>query len=256
MKDLFTDYHIHTCLRPVDDGAETMTPAAVATHFKAKGHSCFGLSPHLHYDADIAALVDFLDTARTEAAACGMKMLRGVETECTDENGTLTLKPELIPHLDYVIASADHFNCTGVVRPPKTAQELIDLHLRLLMKLAENPIVDIIAHPFAALILLTSEGHLPGNEVIDTLDWLDDSWTRQFAKTARQNHTTVELNGFFTLTYPEKLRREGRPLYTDTYRKFYRQLAQEGVTLLPSSDAHSLDSLAQFDHAAQCLAKM
>ena len=254
MDDILSgDIHIHTCLRPVDDGAQAMSPRFIAEHYRARGMRSFGLSPHVHQDADFAALADFLQSAKNIARAMGMEMKAGVETECTDARGTLTLPSFIAEQLDYVIASADHFNCAGVVQPPREAHACMQFHLDLLLTLAAHPLVDVIAHPLAGMILLTTEGHMPGYEPIERLDDVTDDWVREFARLARANRTAVELNGYFTLTYPASLASQGRPSYLDRYLDIYRILAENGVTLVASSDAHTPESLAQYDHAAKCL---
>ncbi len=243
------DYHIHTCLRPIDDGAPEMTPETIARACRSRGFTSFGLSPHLHHDADPKALTAFLDDAKEKSAAI-LPMYRGIETECIDGDGTLTVTPELAERLDYVIASADHFNCTGVVRPPRDAKSCFEFHQKLLMKLAVHPLVDVIAHPFAGLILLTTEGHLPGYEPIIALNAVTDSWLDEFAAALRESGTAVELNGFFTLTYLERLNAAGRPYsYEADYFRIFRHLAGAGVSFSAGSDAHRPEDLSQFDSA-------
>lgn len=242
------DYHIHTCLRPIDDGAPEMTPQAIARACRARGFTSFGLSPHLHHDAEPEAVTAFLDDAKEKCEAI-LPMYRGVEAECIGEDGTLTVTSELAEHLDYVIASADHFNCTGVVRPPRDAGKCFAFHQKLLMKLAVHPLVDVIAHPFAGLILLTTEGHLLGYEPIAALDAVTDSWLDEFAAALRESGTAVELNGFFTRTYPERLDAAGRPSYEEDYFRMFRRLAGAGVMFSAGSDAHRPEDLSQFDSA-------
>ena len=53
------DFHVHTCMRPVDDGAEEMTPAAVAAAMRSRSFGAFGLSPHFHFDSDFGAVCAF-----------------------------------------------------------------------------------------------------------------------------------------------------------------------------------------------------
>ena len=137
------DFHVHTCMRPVDDGAEEMTPAAVAAAMRSRSFGAFGLSPHFHFDSDFGAVCAFLDAAREETRGI-LPMFRGVETECIDAVGSLPLSPEQARRLDYVIAAPDHYNCTGVVRPPKDRRGCLLFHQKLLIALAENMPIDIL----------------------------------------------------------------------------------------------------------------
>lgn len=242
------DFHVHTCMRPVDDGAEEMTPAAVAAAMRSRSFGAFGLSPHFHFDSDFGAVCAFLDAAREETRGI-LPMFRGVETECIDAVGSLPLSPEQARRLDYVIAAPDHYNCTGAVRPPKDRRGCLLFHQKFLIALAENPLVDVISHPWAALILLTCEGHLPGYDRIESLDAVPETWIAEFAAAARENRTAVEINGFFTGIYLRRRGETGRS-YGEAYRNFYRILAAAGVMLSPGSDAHRLADLAQIDDAS------
>ena len=248
------DFHIHTCLRPIDDGAETMTPPRIAETCRKRGFDAFGLSPHFHAGADPAELLGFLETARSE---CGgvLPMYCGAEAECTDAEGTLSIPDEAARQLDYVIASGDHFNCTGAVKPPRAAAEHFAFHLELLLKLAANPLVDVIAHPLIAAVLLTAEGHLPGYERMDTLPEIPERWLKTFAGTARSCGTAVEINGFFTSVYRERRAAAGDE-YAERYFAFFRRLAEAGVTLSAGSDAHNMEALAQYESAESWLKRL
>lgn len=176
-------------------------------------------------------------------------MFRRVETECIDAVGSLPLSPEQARRLDYVIAAPDHYNCTGVVRPPKDRRGCLLFHQKLLIALAENPLVDVISHPWAALILLTCEGHLPGYDRIESLDAVPETWIAEFAAVARENGPPSRSMVFSPAPICGAAGETGRS-YGEAYRNFYRILAAAGVMLSPGSDAHRLADLAQIDDAS------
>ncbi len=68
----------------------------------------------------------------------GMRILKGVEANIMDLNGTLDLSEKLMKKLDYVIASF-HVACIA----SGTAEENTDC----LIKVMDNPLVKIIGHP-------------------------------------------------------------------------------------------------------------
>ena len=249
------DFHIHTALRPFDDGAENMLPRLIAAECKKRQFHAFGLSPHWHFDAEPEAFLNFLNTAQADCREI-LPMYRGAEAECVDASGKLSIPDAAADELDYLIVSGDHFNCTGVVRPPVKAAEHFLFHLTLLLQLAQNPRVDIIAHPLIAVLLLTVDGHLGKDyEPLEKLPAIPDTWLDEFAAALRENHTAIELNGFFTDTWLKRRKAAGFD-YEEQYFDFFRQLAGRGVTFSVGSDAHNLDALSQYDSAGKWLKKL
>lgn len=238
-----SDYHIHTCLRPWDDGAPEMNAKNIAKRARELGCKKIGISPHIHIGCDLVQVMDFLKH-ETESAAEILPVFKGVETECIAEDGTLSIDANVVSELDYIIASPDHYNCEGVVRPPKPQEQFFEFHQQLLLALAQNPLVDVIAHPWAALILLTCDGHLPGYPHIEDLKDIPESWHCKLAQTAKANNTAVEISGFFVGTYLRR-RTELNQSYAREYFRFFEIMAEEGVLLSPSSDAHRLEELQQ-----------
>ncbi len=237
------DFHIHTALRPGDDGAPDMTPGAIAAKWREAGCAAIGLTPHFHAGLDRGEMLRQLEEARREASGT-LRCFIGCEAECLAPDGRLSVDAGTAAALDYVIVSADHYNCEGVRKAPALAE----LHWECLRNLAVNPLVDVIAHPLAALILLTCEGHMPGFAPIAELPLPEEAEIRAFARLARQHRTAVEVNGFFTGPYLRKRREAGVP-YEEEYRRFYRILQEEGVMLSPNSDAHKPADVEQMGEA-------
>lgn len=249
------DFHIHTNLRPFDDGADNMRGDMIAVECRKRGFTAFGLSPHWHFDAEPQPMLEFLAESKRLAGEI-LPMFCGAEAECIDENGTLTIPREVAAELDYLIVSADHFNCTGVVRPPERASEHFLFHLKLLLKLAQDPLVDIVAHPLIAVLLLTVDGHMGERyEVLENLPEIPETWLDEFASALRENHTAIEINGFFTSTWLRRRQTAGH-CYESRYYDFFKALAEKGVLFSAGSDAHNIESLSQYDRAAEWLKRL
>ncbi len=238
------DFHVHTSIRPADDGALDMKPCAIANFMKSAGCSCFGVSPHVHAGVDVEALINQIKLFAREAGKI-LPCLCGVETECLDCSGLLTIDRTAAASLDYIIAAPDHYNCNGVVKPPRKREAMLEFHHQQLLMLAEHPLVDVIAHPWAALILLTCEGHLGECEHITALDDIPESWFHELASVAVKNNTAIEMNGFFTDTYLRR-REAVQAGYKSKYFRFFEIMAEAGVKLSPASDAHSIADLEQY----------
>ncbi len=239
------DFHMHSALYPGDDGAAEMTPDAIAARWSTAGCSAIGLTPHFHAGLDQKAMLRQLQQVR-EKISHTMDCFIGCEAELLAPDGRLSVSNEIAAELDYVIVSADHYNCEGVLKSP----ELAELHWKTLCRLASDPLTDVIAHPFAALILLTCEGYLPGLAAIEELPLPAEEDIRSFARLARQHGTAVEVNGFFVGSYLRKRAAAGHS-YEESYRYFYRILAEENVVLSPNSDAHRLSDTDQLREAFQ-----
>lgn len=77
----------------------------------------------------------------------GMEILFGLEVPITDFNGGLLLEPEMVAESEFILGAVHAYPGYGWTMgqlPPKLA---IELEFNGLMALAENPLVDAIAHP-------------------------------------------------------------------------------------------------------------
>jgi putative hydrolase len=68
----------------------------------------------------------------------GVTLLRGIEANIMDYDGTLDLEEEYLKKLDWVIASYHRCNCPPTNLPEQVTQSYL--------KLAQNPLVDVIGH--------------------------------------------------------------------------------------------------------------
>lgn len=128
------DLHTHT----TESGHAYSTFLENVAAAYEKGLSVYGLSdhapampggPHIYYFSNLKVL---------PSEYKGMRILKGVEANIMDMEGTLDLPQELLETLDYVIASM-HLPCFT----SGTAKENTDCLIRVM----DNPAVQIIGHP-------------------------------------------------------------------------------------------------------------
>jgi DNA polymerase (family 10) len=165
--DIVGEFHAHTTW---SDGAASVTQMAEAA--VARGYSLLGITDHSQ-SLGVAGGLDVerlrlqrieIDAANSEA---GIRLLAGAEIE-VHRDGALDFDDETLAGLDVVVASLH----TGL-RQPRVA-----LTARLL-RVLENPNVDIIAHPSGRLIERREGG--------------DFDWDRVFEMAARTD-TALEIN--------------------------------------------------------------
>ena len=122
-------------------------------------------SPHIWYFYNLRRLPDVLE---------GIPVLKGAEANVMDVNGTLDLPGDVLERLDWVVASI-HSDCLpGAL----TVEQATDLWLRI----AENPVVDMIGHSEQAKHVYDYE---------------------RVARAFAAHHKVVELNGNSWAVRPE-----------------------------------------------------
>jgi putative hydrolase len=128
------DTHVHT----VASGHAYSTIQEIVTAAKYKGLKMIAITdhgpempggPHLYHFGNMRILPREID---------GIEILRGVEANILDHNGTLDMPIEYLVKLDIVLAGM-HYICY----PGGTVEE----NTRAYLAVMENPLVDIIVHP-------------------------------------------------------------------------------------------------------------
>ena len=170
MYQIVADLHTHTLVS--NHAFNTITE--MATKAKAMGYKAIAVtdhgcampdSPHIWYFYNLLRLPDVLE---------GIPVLKGVEANVMDLNGTLDFPQQELARFDWVIASI-HGDCL----PGKLT---VEQATNLWLKVAQNPYVDMIGHSEQA------------NHVYDY-----DLVTKEFAA----RNKVVELNGNSYAVRPE-----------------------------------------------------
>lgn len=234
-----SDFHIHTAYRPGDDGAPEMTVPFLSEYGKTHGYKQMGMTPHWGTDSTCEILYKIrydLEQAQTE-----IPIFLGVESNFIDCGETIALDSVAFSLLDYVVGAADHFNWSDVEKPPKTLTAMIDYQHQKLLNIAKHPWVDVIAHPWTGLMLLTCRGHLPDHPKLTNLSEVPESYFHEFAKAAVAGNKAIEISGAFVCEYPKKL--EEPEKYLEELSTFYHILAENGAVFSINSDAHQPSQL-------------
>jgi DNA polymerase (family X) len=167
LADINGEFHAHTTWSDGSASVRQMADAAAE-----RGYRLLGITDHSQSLAVAGGLnVERLGLQRIEIeevnGEAGVQLLAGAEIE-VHRDGSLDYNDETLAHLDVVVASLH----SGLRQPRE------DLMARLL-RVLENPNVDIIAHPSGRLIERREGG--------------DFDWDRVF-EVAAQTNTALEIN--------------------------------------------------------------
>ena len=131
---ILVDTHVHT----VASGHAYSTIDEIARYAKSQDLEAVAITDHSagmpggahpYYFSNIRILPDYIH---------GVRILKGVEVNIVDHNGTIDMAAEELEHLDIVVAS---------LHPPCIEFADREVTTRTLMRAIENPSVHIIGHP-------------------------------------------------------------------------------------------------------------
>ncbi|MBQ7084774.1 MAG: phosphatase, partial [Anaerotignum sp.] len=147
----------------------------------------------------------------------GVRLLRGIELNIMDFDGTVDMDEKTLSRLDMAIASL-HTPCIA----PGSRKE----NTRALLKVMENPYVDIIGHP--------------GDPRYD-IDY------KVVFRQAKETGTILEINNASLI--PGGFRDGSQ----ENVKKILRMSMEEGVSVVLGSDAHFYTGIGDFSHAIALL---
>lgn len=207
------DLHIHT----VNSGHAYSTVMEIASVAAVKGLALIALTdhgpsmpgaPHAYHFGNLAAIPDEL---------FGVRVLKGIEANIIDRDGTLDLDEHRLSKLDIVLAGL-HTICS----PNGSAAE----NTKMMINAMKNPWVDVIVHP--------GNPEYPVDE-------------EEIVKAAVEYGVALEVNNS-SLT----VSREGSRPHCD---KIACLAKQYGAKLLAGTDSHFALAVGDFSQAAELLTR-
>lgn len=147
----------------------------------------------------------------------GVRLLRGIELNIMDFNGTVDMDEKTLSRLDMAIASL-HVPCIA----PGSRKE----NTQTLLKVMENPYVDIIGHP--------------GDPRYD-IDY------KEVFRQAKKTGTILEINNASLI--PGGFRDGSQ----ENVKEILRMSMEDGVSVVLGSDAHFYTGIGDFSHAIALL---
>lgn len=131
---ILTDLHCHT----IASGHAYSTLEENIAKAKEKGLKVLGISEHAPNMPGSASLIYFFNLVVLPRKIDDLTLLKGVEANIMDFEGNLDMPKEALERLDYVIAG---------LHPPCIDPGTIEENTNAIIKVIQNPYVNIIAHP-------------------------------------------------------------------------------------------------------------
>lgn len=130
---IYIDTHTHTLA--VDHAYSTLSENVAAA--KAKGLAAIAMTEHSPSMPGAPSWLHFMSVGILPPEIDGIAIIRGIEVNIMDNDGTLDFLDRYLKRLEWVIASMHTTNLT-----PSTVEN----HTKAWLSVAKNPLVDVIGH--------------------------------------------------------------------------------------------------------------
>ncbi|WP_341878069.1 phosphatase [Defluviitalea saccharophila] len=207
------DTHCHT----VSSGHAYSTVQEIAKEASNRGLELIAITDHAETLPGGAHLFHFHNLIVIPRKLYGVEVLRGAEVNILDFEGRVDLGQETLEQLDIVIAS---------FHPPCIKQGSIVENTNALIKVIQNPHIDIIGHP--------GDPRYP----IDI---------KAVVEAAKEYGTLLEMNN--TSLKPDSFRAGG----TDTVREIIKECVRMDMPFIMGSDAHISFDVGNFGHVEKLI---
>lgn len=207
------DTHCHT----VSSGHAYSTVQEIAKEASNRGLELIAITDHAETLPGGAHLFHFHNLIVIPRKLYGVEVLRGAEVNILDFEGRVDLGQETLEQLDIVIAS---------FHPPCIKPGSIVENTNALIKVLQNPHIDIIGHP--------GDPRYP----IDI---------KAVVEAAKEYGTLLEMNN--TSLKPDSFRAGG----TDTVREIIKECVRMDMPFIMGSDAHISFDVGNFGHVEKLI---
>lgn len=229
------DYHIHTYYQRC--GNETLTIPNIVRKLEECGLTSIAITDHLNR-------LEQLETFRfikadIEAVETKLDVFFGVELNYQGCDGEFAYSRQI--HDDWgfeVVIGGIHSTYTD----SQDMAEVLEIQHRHFMKTLQNPLLDVLVHPF-----WFGRGEVQAREPEwweELIATIPDEYVEQWAQTSAKNRCAIELNvaAIFYYDAMSKGFREG-------YVEFVDRLKDAGALFAVGSDAHDVSQLGRTDYA-------
>ncbi len=231
------DLHCHTTF---SDGRSSLDLCVRAA--EAEGLAALAITDHLYEPGRLSGgrpLDEYLAAIAAAQERTPVRLLRGVETTALDAAGTPAIDAETRARLELVLCDLSG-RTAGIFRDAPAGEAGFFEHLRrCLTGLCENPLVDVLAHPF-------NVGRLGRGLAPDTLP---RSLVEEICAAAAAHSTAFEVMNDLPWWFPEV------PVarVTDGYAAVVAVAAEQGCQFTLGSDAHHHQGVGHLTWARRVL---
>jgi len=222
------DFHIHT--KYLRCANETMELPAIVEECRQLGVTALGITDHLNTldTLDLHLLIK----RDIEALEPAMDVYFGVELNYMAMDGAFAFSQEVKEQYGFQFAIGGIHSTYMDTYDLKT---LVDIQHRHHLKTCEDPLVDVLVHPYW---FSSGEFKSKGFPWFDSMKAVPESYARELGQVARDTGTAIEINGCANLDSPSFSDR-----YVKEYVEYLAIIAGEGARFSLGSDAHDIGRL-------------
>lgn len=222
------DFHVHT--KYLRCANETMEVPAIVQECQRLGVTTLGITDHLNSldKLDLHLLIK----RDIEALMPELDVYFGVELNFTEVDGGFAFSSEIKEEYGFQFAIGG-IHSTYV--EAYDLKQIVDIQHRHHLKTCEDPLVDVLVHPY-----WFGKGGFEerGWPWFDSMQAVPESYARELGQVARDTGTAIEINACANLE---------NSAYSDRYVKEYIDylaiIAEEGPCFSLGSDAHDIGRL-------------
>jgi histidinol phosphatase-like PHP family hydrolase len=233
------DLHIHTAR--IGCANETMSVPALLERCEQEGITTIAITDHLNTPDQLPTHLQIKEDLRAYQGP--VKMIWGVEVNVIDKDtGAVSINEQQIEEAGFEFVIGGPHSTYFSEPDPKG---IIDLQHKLMMAVVENPLIDVLVHPW-----WFGRGEFENG----TLAWLTDlqqvpeEYIDELAEAAVSTGTAIEMNGSAIITHPCL-----GPEFQEDYKRYFWDLYERGASFTVCSDAHDINQIASTKLAAQYL---
>jgi len=218
MASLPYDAHVHTSFALGSSSPEEVVRAAEAASLR-----CVGLGDVCDVQTSPDEIARRMEHARRLNARSPVLVVGALEAIILDPDGALTVSQEDATGVTMVFAGIGERTRGIGDEPPANPRRYADNVLAATCNAAENPLVDVIAHPFnlGRFEAVLTPGQFAGHNV------------RRVALTLFEHNVAFEISNQAYASYPQMTVQE----FTQEYVRLLRVFSEEGVKFVVSSEA-------------------
>ena len=224
------DLHVHT--KYLGCANETMELPTILAECERLGVKVLGITDHLNAPGKL----DLHRPIREDILALdtGMPIYFGVELNFMSCDGEFAFNADIKAELGFQFAIGG-IHATYVEE--YDLQKIIDNQHRHHLKTCQDPLVDVLVHPYWFGRGDFERGNWPW---FDSMKPVPESYARELGQVARETGTAIEINGGANL-----VNQEGN--YAAEYVDYLAIIAEEGPMFSIGSDAHDVSHLARIE---------
>ena len=228
------DFHTHTAYLKCAN--ETMTIPAILAECQRLGVTRLGLTDHLN-TLDKLPLHELI-RRDLEAAEPAIDVYFGVELNYMGCDGAFAFNAEVKAKLGFQFAIG---GIHSSYLQEYDRRQLVDIQHRHHLKTCQDPLVDVLVHPYWFSRGEFTRGNWPW---FDSVKAVPESYARELGQVARETGTAIEINACANLCCGNN-----PPGYLDEYADYLAAVAAEGCRFSVGSDAHATRQLANIQLA-------